>query len=160
MAGRGTPAIAALTKAGITHQVHEYVVGEEPEGYGLGAARALGVDPERVHKTLLAQVDGRPCVAIVPVWGRLSLKALAAAIGGKRAEMAAAADAERLTGYVIGGISPFGQRRRSTTVLDAAAVAHATIFVSGGRRGLEVEVAPADLVRVLDAVVATVATER
>jgi Cys-tRNA(Pro)/Cys-tRNA(Cys) deacylase len=142
----------------VAHQVHEYVVGDDAtDGYGLVAARALGVDSARVLKTLVALVDGRPCVAVVPVAGRLSLKSLAAAAGGKRAEMAAAADAERVTGYVVGGISPFGRRRRSLTVVDDGAVAHATVFVSGGRRGLQLELAPADLIDALDAVVAPIA---
>ena len=119
--------------------------------YGLEAAEALGVPPERVFKTLLAEVDGRLWVAVVPVTGQLDLKALAAAAGGKKAAMADAGDAERATGYVVGGISPLGQRKRLPTVVDASALDHATVHVSGGRRGLEVELAGADLVRLTGA---------
>lgn len=125
--------------------------------YGVEAARALGVDPASVFKTLLAVVDGAPTVAVVPVEARLDLKALAAAVGGKRAEMADPAVAERVTGYVVGGISPLGQRRSLPTVVDSSAVARPTVLVSAGRRGLDVELAPADLVRLTGAVVAPVA---
>lgn len=125
--------------------------------YGVEAARALGVDPGSVFKTLLAEVDGAPTVAVVPVEARLDLKALAAAVGGKRAEMADPAVAERVTGYVVGGISPLGQRRSLPTVVDSSAVARPTVLVSAGRRGLDVELAPADLVRLTGAVVAPVA---
>ena len=164
MAAGGTRAIDALKRAGVEHAVHEYVV-PEPAGrdrrsstsYGEDAAAALGVDPRRIHKTLIAAVDGRLTVAVVPVAGELDLKALAAALGGRRAAMADPADAERATGYVRGGISPLGQRRRLPTVLDAAAFAWPTIYVSAGRRGLQVEVAPADLVRLTGAAVASIA---
>lgn len=125
--------------------------------YGAEAAHALGVDPARVYKTLLAGVDGAPTVAVLPVGARLDLKALAAAVGGKRAEMADPSAAERLTGYVVGGISPLGQRRRLPTVVDASATSHPTVLVSAGRRGLDVELAPADLVRLTGALVADVA---
>jgi Cys-tRNA(Pro)/Cys-tRNA(Cys) deacylase len=125
--------------------------------YGLEAAAALGVDPATVYKTLLAAVDGRLTVAVVPVADRLDLKALAAAAGGKRAEMAEPAAAERATGYVVGGISPLGQRRRLPTVVDASAAGHDRVLVSAGRRGLDVELSPADLVRVTGAVVAPIA---
>jgi Cys-tRNA(Pro)/Cys-tRNA(Cys) deacylase len=149
-----TRAIAELRRAGVAHEVREYDVGiAAPDrggghGYGLDAARALGVDPRRIFKTLVASVDGRLAVAIVPVAGELDLKSLADALGGRRAEMADPADAERATGYVVGGISPVGQRRRLPTVLDESARTQETILVSAGRRGLQVELAPGDLARV------------
>lgn len=127
------------------------------DGFGLEAAAALGVPPERVLKTLVATVDGSLAVAVLPVTARLDLKALAAALGGKRAAMADPADAERATGYVVGGISPLGQRRALPTVLDAGAARHPTVLVSGGRRGLDVELAPGDLARLTKAVLADVA---
>ena len=114
--------------------------------YGLEAAAALGVTPERVFKTLVADVDGRLVVGVVPVGGSLDLKALAAAVGGKRAAMADPSAAERSSGYVRGGISPLGQRKALDTVVDSSALEHPTVLVSGGRRGLEVELAPSDLV--------------
>jgi Cys-tRNA(Pro)/Cys-tRNA(Cys) deacylase len=126
-------------------------------GWGEDAAAALGVDPARVHKTLVARVDDRLVVAIVAVAHDLDLKALADAVGGRRAAMADAGDAERATGYVRGGISPLGQRRRLPTVVDEAALGFDTVLVSAGRRGLQVELAPADLVRLTDAVVAPIA---
>jgi Cys-tRNA(Pro)/Cys-tRNA(Cys) deacylase len=125
--------------------------------YGAEAAAALGVDPACVFKTLLASVDGRLTVAVVPVDARLDLKALAAATGGKRAEMADPAAAERATGYVVGGISPLGQRRRLPTVVDSSATSLPTVLVSGGRRGLDVELAPADLLRLTGGVSAPIA---
>ena len=123
----------------------------------LEAAAALQLDPEQVFKTLLADVDGRLVVGIVPVTGKLDLKALATAVGGKRAEMADPKLAERRTGYVVGGISPIGQKTAHPTVLDETAELYDTIFVSGGRRGLDLELAPADLVRITDATVAAIA---
>jgi Cys-tRNA(Pro)/Cys-tRNA(Cys) deacylase len=147
----GTPATVALERAGITYVLHGYDHDPRAESYGLEAATALGVDPGRIFKTLLANLDGTPVVGIVPVAGRLDLKALARALGGSKAAMADPADAERLTGYVTGGISPVGQKRRLRTVLDASALDHATIFVSAGRRGLEIELAPADLVTITEA---------
>ena len=116
----------------------------------------LGIDPRRVFKTLITRIDGALAVAVVPVTGQLDLKALAHAVGGKKAVMAEPAAAERATGYVVGGISPLGQRQRLPTVIDASAQDHATVFVSGGRRGLDVELAPDDLVRLTGAVVAPV----
>jgi Cys-tRNA(Pro)/Cys-tRNA(Cys) deacylase len=138
--------------------VHEYVHDPAAGSYGEEAAKALGIEPERVFKTLVAQVDGVLHVAIVPVTGELDLKALAAAVGRKRASLADPADAERTTGYVRGGISPLGQRKQLPTVLDASAEQHPTVFVSAGRRGLEVEIAPADLARLTKATVAPIAT--
>jgi Cys-tRNA(Pro)/Cys-tRNA(Cys) deacylase len=149
----GTPATVALDRAGTPFTLHAYDHDPRAESYGLEAATALGVDPGRVFKTLLANVDGTPVVGIVPVAGRLDLKALARALGGSRATMADPADAERLTGYVTGGISPVGQKRRLRTVLDASALDHATLFVSAGRRGLEIELDPADLVTITEATV-------
>ncbi|MEV6315045.1 Cys-tRNA(Pro) deacylase [Streptomyces sp. NPDC051776] len=152
----GTPATVALTEAGTDFTVHAYEHDPSVASYGEEAARAMGVEPDRVFKTLLAEVDGALTVAIVPVAGSLDLKALAAAVGGKRAVMADPAVAERTTGYLRGGISPLGQRRRLPTVLDASASAHATVCVSAGRRGLEVELAPADLASLTAAVLAPI----
>ena len=140
MPGKGTPAIAAAERAGIVHRVHEYIHDPQAPSYGLEAAEKLGVAAERVFKTLVVDVDGAPAVAIVPVQAELDLRAL-----GKRAALARPADAERLTGYVTGGISPLGQRRRLRTLLDESALAFETVYVSAGRRGLEIELAPADL---------------
>lgn len=156
----GTPAIVAAERAGIPFEVLEYAHQPGAESYGLEAALALGVAPEAVFKTLIASVEtgdgGKLVVAIIPVLERLNLKSLAAAAGGKRAEMAKPSDAERATGYVVGGISPLGQRRRLTTILDQSASAHATIYVSAGRRGLELALAPADLARLTDATLAAI----
>ncbi|WP_032761586.1 Cys-tRNA(Pro) deacylase [Streptomyces sp. CNS654] len=141
----GTPATVALTAAGAAFTVHAYDHDPASPSYGEEAAEALGVSPDRVFKTLVADVDGTLTVAVVPVAGSLDLKALASAVGGKRATMADPAAAERTTGYVRGGISPLGQRKRLRTVLDASARTHATICVSAGRRGLEVELSATDL---------------
>ncbi len=157
VAGRGTPATALLAEQGVAHRVHTYEHGPGA-AYGPEAAQALGLDPARVFKTLVADVDGALTVGIVPVGGSLDLKALAAAVGGKRARMAEVAAAERATGYVAGGISPLGQRKRLRTVLDSSATDLETLFCSGGRRGLEVELAPADLARLTGALVAPIAT--
>lgn len=151
-----TPALVALERAGVPFVAHQYTVDEGVgEGYGQAVAHALGVEPGRVFKTLVAVVDDGFAVAILPVDRRLSLKALARAAGGKKAAMADPADAERLTGYVTGGISPFGQRRQQPTFLDRSAAEYATVFVSAGRRGLQAEVAPADLMAMTGAVVST-----
>jgi Cys-tRNA(Pro)/Cys-tRNA(Cys) deacylase len=136
---------------------HDPRARERGLSFGMEAAQALGLDPAQVFKTLLADVDGRLTVAVVPVDRSLDLKALAAAVGGKRAGMAEPAAAERATGYVVGGISPLGQRRRLPTVVDASALQWPTVLVSAGRRGLDVELAPADLVRLTGASTATVA---
>ncbi|MFD9790612.1 Cys-tRNA(Pro) deacylase [Streptomyces sp. NPDC059070] len=156
-ASAGTPATVALTAAGTPFTVHAYEHDPAAASYGEEAAAALGVSPDRVFKTLVADVDGELTVAVVPVAGSLDLKALAAAVGGKRAAMADPAAAERATGYVLGGISPLGQRRRLRTVLDASASAHETVCVSAGRRGLEVELSPADLAALTGAVLSPVA---
>ena len=165
----GTPATVALSAAGIAFEVRAYehdplvtdrslrrASNARHEGYGLEAAEALDVDPARVFKTLLASLDGSLVVGIVPVTGQLDLKALARALGGSKAVMAEVAAAERATGYVAGGISPVGQKRRHPTVLDASALEHDTILVSGGRRGFDLELAPADLVAITGAVTATI----
>jgi Cys-tRNA(Pro)/Cys-tRNA(Cys) deacylase len=158
VASKGTPATALLTKQKVTFTAHTYDVDPHASSYGEAAAASLGVEPDRVFKTLVASVDGRLAVGVVPVSGSLDLKALAAAVGGKRATMAEPAAAERATGYVTGGISPFGQRSRLPIVVDASAEAWPTVFVSGGRRGLQVEVAPDDLVRMAGATLAGIAT--
>ena len=144
----GTPATVALSRAGVDFSLHEYDHDPRAGSYGLEAAEALGLDPTRVFKTLMASADGRLVVGIVPVSGQLDLKALARAVGAGRAVMAEVAAAERATGYVAGGISPIGQKRAHPTVLDASALDHATVYVSGGRRGLDLGIAPADLVGV------------
>ena len=152
----GTPAITALAAAGVAFTVHTYDHERGAPSYGLEAASALGIDPARVFKTLVASVDGRLVVAVVPVAGSLDLKALAGAAGGKRAELADPALAERTTGYVLGGISPLGQRKALPTVIDDTALRHPSVFVSGGRRGLEVELDPAELVRLTGAASAAI----
>jgi Cys-tRNA(Pro)/Cys-tRNA(Cys) deacylase len=164
MSGRGTPALAAVRKAGIAHIVHEFerddpaASGERRASWGLEAAGALGVAPGRVFKTLVVKVDdAHLAVGVVPVDAELDLKALAAAAGGRRAALADQADAERATGYVVGGISPLGGRRRLITVVDASALDATTIFVSGGRRGLDLELAGADLVALTGASIASIA---
>lgn len=156
MAGRGTTATAALERAKIPFTLHEYPHDPRHESYGREACEALGIPAGRVFKTLIAEVDGALVAGVVPVDGQLDLKALAAARGGKRAAMAQVTAAERATGYVAGGISPVGQRRRLPVVLDESALRFGTVFCSGGRRGLEIEIAPADLVRAAGASVAAI----
>jgi Cys-tRNA(Pro)/Cys-tRNA(Cys) deacylase len=141
MAGRETPATRAAREAGIEHALHEYVHDPHADSYALEAAEALGIDPARVFKTLVVTIGDALTVCIVPSAATLDLRAL-----GKRAAMAPTERAERVTGYVAGGISPLGQRRALPTYVDDGALAHATVFVSAGRRGLELELAPADLV--------------
>jgi Cys-tRNA(Pro)/Cys-tRNA(Cys) deacylase len=152
-----TPAVRVLERAKVPHTLHAYAP-EHPsdQGHGEAAVVALGADPRQVFKTLVARVDGVLTVAVVPVSGSLDLKALAAAVGGRKAAMAAPADAERTTGYVVGGISPLGQRKALPTVVDDSALGHATVLVSAGRRGLQVELGPADLVRLTRARTATI----
>ncbi|NYD66536.1 Cys-tRNA(Pro) deacylase [Agromyces atrinae] len=156
-AAGGTPATLALTRAGVEFTAHPYEHDPRAASFGLEAAEKLGLDPERVFKTLLATVDGDLVVGVVPVTALLDLKALAAAVGGKRAEMADPRVAERKTGYVVGGISPLGQKTSLTTVVDESAILHETMFVSGGRRGFDIELAPDDLVRVTGASYAAIA---
>lgn len=152
----GTPATKALTAAGVPFTLRPYDHDPRADSFGLEAATALGVAPERVFKTLLATVDGTLTVAVVPVSGQLDLKALARAVGGRRAEMADPTAAERATGYVVGGISPIGQRRAHPTVVDDSALDHPTVLVSGGRRGLDLELAGRDLVAVTAAQLAAI----
>ncbi|MFH8341057.1 Cys-tRNA(Pro) deacylase [Streptomyces sp. AM6-12] len=152
----GTPATVALSAAGVEFTVHAYEHDPAHPSYGEEAAEAMGVSPDRVFKTLVAEVDGSLVVGVVPVAGTLDLKALASAVGGKRAAMADPALAERTTGYVRGGISPLGQRKKLPTVLDDSALGHATICVSAGRRGLEVELAPGVLAELTGAVSAPI----
>lgn len=142
-----TPAVTVVALAGVSYELHRYDHDPDEDAYAAEAADALGVPPERLFKTLVAALDDRPVVAIVPLSAKLDLKALAAALGGRRAVMAHPVEAERVTGYVVGGISPLGQKRRLPTVIDASAEAWETIYVSAGRRGLELELAPADLAR-------------
>ncbi|KAA1429013.1 Cys-tRNA(Pro) deacylase [Nocardioides antri] len=152
----GTPATTALTAASVPFTVHDYPHDPRSQSYGEEAAAALGVSPARVFKTLLADVDGTLTVAVVPVARQLDLKTLARAVDGRKAAMAEPRAAERATGYVVGGISPLGQKRAHPTVVDETALEHPTVFVSAGRRGLEVELAPGDLVRLTAAVTAPI----
>ncbi|MGD8910786.1 MAG: Cys-tRNA(Pro) deacylase [Chromatiales bacterium] len=150
-----TPAIAQAKRAGIDFQTHQYTHDPNHPSYGEEAAQKLGVDPARVFKTLVISLDGRRlAVAVVPVVSKLDLKAAAKALGGKRAVMAEALEVERSTGYVLGGVSPLGQKRRLSTLIDDSAQAYQTLFVSAGRRGLEIELAPQDLQRLLDGIFA------
>jgi len=150
----GTPATAALERAGVAFTVHPYRNDPAVASYGLEAAEQLGLDPGSVFKTLVAEVDGRLVVGVVPVSGHLDLKALAAAVGGKRAAMAEPAAAERTTGYVLGGISPLGQKKRLPTIIDSSALKRPTVYVSAGKRGLDIGLAPQDLVDLLEASIA------
>ena len=146
VAGTVTRATIALDDSGATYRAHRYDVAEKVgEGYGVAVASAIGMDPARVFKTLVAEVDGEPVVAVIPVDRRLSPRRLAHAVGGKRCSLAPPVVAERETGYVTGGISPFGQRKRHRLILDASAQDHETIAVSGGRRGLQLEVSPSTI---------------
>ena len=156
MAGQGTPATKALAAANVRFTVHAYQHDPRSSSYGTEAADLLGVDPSRVFKTLVAVVDGQLTVGVVPVDRQLDLKALAAAAGGKKAAMAEVSAAERATGYVAGGISPVGQRKRIPVFVDESASSFGTVFCSAGRRGLEIELAPADLVKAASATVAAI----
>ena len=154
----GTPALLALDAAQVTYVVHEY--DHDPrydKGFGLEGAEKLGADPHRVFKTLCASVDGSLCVGVVPVSSHLDLKALAATLSGKKAEMAQPADAQKATGYVLGGISPVGQKHAHPTVIDESALEWDTILVSGGRRGLDIELAPDVLADLISAQFAAIA---
>jgi Cys-tRNA(Pro)/Cys-tRNA(Cys) deacylase len=156
-ASGGTPATVALARAGIAFTSHPYEHDPAAASFGLEAAEALGLDPARVLKTLFVSVDGRLVVGIVPVSAQLDLKAVAAAVGGKKAVMADPSDAERASGYVVGGISPLGQKRAHPTVVDESALRWDTVFVSGGRRGLDLGLSSADLVRLTHASTAAIA---
>lgn len=153
---KATRATTALAKAGIAFTIHEYDYDPDADSIGLQAAAAIGEDPSRVLKTLMALVDGKPACVIVPSDHEVSMKRLAAAFGGKAATMMKPAEAERVTGYKVGGISPFGQMRAVRTAIEAQALAHALVYMNGGQRGLQVRLAPRDAVTVLNAVVAPV----
>ncbi len=154
----GTPATALLARESIAFTLHPYEHDPRAEAYGDEAATALGVEPDRIFKTLIASVDGSLACAVVPVAGKLSLKALAAAVGGKKAEMADPAAAARATGYVVGGISPIGQKTRLPVVLDETVELFDTVLVSAGKRGLQVELTPADLIRATAGTTADIAS--
>jgi Cys-tRNA(Pro)/Cys-tRNA(Cys) deacylase len=154
--GSGTPATTRLAQEGVPYALHPYLHDPQTASYGLEAAEKLGFDARRVFKTLLADVDGELVVAVVPVAGQLDLKALAAAVGGKRSAMADPERAERATGYIVGGISPIGQKKQLPTVLDMTALEYASVLVSGGRRGLDIEIMPEYLVRVTNARIAPI----
>jgi Cys-tRNA(Pro)/Cys-tRNA(Cys) deacylase len=167
--GGATPATKALTAAGVPYTAHAFAAedrnrqaresGGRSLSFGEEAAQALGVEADRVFKTLVADIDGALWVAVVPVPSQLDLKALATAAGGKRAALADPAHAERSSGYVVGGISPLGQRKQLPTVIDSSALGHPSVFVSGGRRGLDLELAAADLVRLTSARTAPIARQ-
>jgi Cys-tRNA(Pro)/Cys-tRNA(Cys) deacylase len=153
-----TPAVRIAESAGVQFELHRYEHDPGAESFGLEAAEKLGVAPERVFKTLVAKVDAKQLVlAVVPSAARLDLKKLAAALGGKKADMADPAAAERATGYVVGGISPLGGRKKLPTILDESILTFATVYFSAGQRGLQIELAPADLVRLTGATTAALA---
>jgi Cys-tRNA(Pro)/Cys-tRNA(Cys) deacylase len=157
VAAQATRATAELDEAGAEYETHQYVVDEMVgAGYGEAVADAIGMSPERVFKTLVAEVDGRIVIAVVPVSTRLSTRKLARVAGGKRCSIASPATAERETGYVPGGISPFGRRKQVPLVLDSSALQHSTIAVSGGRRGLQLELAPDVILEVTGGVSAAI----
>jgi Cys-tRNA(Pro)/Cys-tRNA(Cys) deacylase len=151
---KSTPATVALQKAGVAFTLHEYDYDPTAARIGLQAAQALGVDPARLLKTLMAKAGGAVLCVLVPSDAEVSLKKLAAAAGTKDAAMLPPAEAERMTGYRVGGISPFGQKKRVRVFVEGAALAHRTLVLNGGRRGLQIELAPAELVRLLDATAA------
>jgi len=146
-----TRATMALQQAGVSFTVHAYDYDPQAERIGLQAAEAMGVDPRSVLKTLMVTVDGKPACAVVPSDREVNLKKLAAALGGKAAQMMKPADAERITGYHVGGISPFGQKRRVPTLIEQSAFEHPNVFINGGQRGLQVRLAPRDAASALDA---------
>lgn len=151
---RTTPATLALDKAGVAYELFTYDYDPDAPRVGLQAAESLGVSPDIVLKTLMAQVDGKPVCAVLASDQEVAMKKLAAAVKGKSAQMMKPADAERITGFKVGGVSPFGQKKRCPTVVDEAALAHALVFVNGGQRGLQARLAPADLAAALGATVA------
>lgn len=155
-----TPGINVAKKAKIAHKIHEYAHDSASESYGLEAAEKLGVSPDRVFKTLVVNLDGKDmAVGVLPVSAMLSMKLIAKALGAKKALMALPADVERSTGYVLGGVSPLGQKKRLKTIIDASAKNHATIYISAGRRGLEIELSPEDLARLVGATFAEICQE-
>ncbi len=151
---RTTRATLALQQAGVAFTVHTYDYDPNAERIGLQAAEAMGADPGGVLKTLMVQVDGRPACVILPSDREVNLKKLASALGGKAAQMMKPADAERITGYHVGGISPFGQKKRVPTLIEESGLAHSQVFINGGQRGLQVKLSPRDAAKVLDAQVA------
>jgi Cys-tRNA(Pro)/Cys-tRNA(Cys) deacylase len=155
---KGTPATVALEKAGIAFKLHEYDYDPNAERFGMQAADALGVSPQRLLKTLMAKAGGQPVCVVIASDREVSLKKLAVAAGAKDASMLPAAEAERITGYHVGGISPLGQKKRLKVFIDAAAMAHPTIIFNGGRRGLQIEIPPGDLVKLLNATAAEIAS--
>lgn len=158
MAGQSTPATTLLNRCGINYRLHAYTFDHRTDSYGVEAAAALGLAPQRVFKTLITELDGRLAVAVVPVSTQLDLRALAAVMGAKKAKMASVADAERATGYVTGGISPLGHRKQLPVVIDRSVQDFETVFCSAGRRGLQLELAPNALVQAAKATVASIAT--
>jgi len=152
---KATPATRALDKAGVAYELHAYDYDPDAPRVGLQAAESLGVTPDQVLKTLMTLVDGKPVCAVLASDQEVAMKKLAAAAGGKSAQMMKPADAERMTGYRVGGVSPFGQKRQVPTIVDAGALQHAKVFVNGGQRGLQVRLSPADMVAVLPAQVAS-----
>lgn len=153
---KSTPATVALSKAGIAFELHTYDYDPNAERIGLQAAEALGCPPSQVLKTLMTEVDGKPVCVVLPSDREVSMKKLAAAVGGKTAQMMKPAAAERLTGYKIGGVSPFGQRKAVRTVIEDGAQAHPLVFINGGQRGLQVRLAPQDARLALDALFAPI----
>jgi Cys-tRNA(Pro)/Cys-tRNA(Cys) deacylase len=149
---RTTPATKALQKLGVKFTLHNYAYDSTAESIGMQAAEALGIEPGRMLKTLMAEVDGRPVCVIVPSNGEVSMKKLASAFGGKAAKMMRPQDAERLTGYHVGGISPFGQKKRVPVAIEASALGHARVFLNGGQRGLQIELDPKDAAKALEAI--------
>src|SRR5712671_402282 len=149
---KATPATLALRKLGFAFRLHTYVYDSDADYIGLQAAEALGVEPSRMLKTLMAEVDGQPVCVVVPSDCEVSMKKLAAAFGSKAANMMRPADAERLTGYHVGGISPFGQKKRVPVAIEQAALGHTSVFVNGGQRGLQIELAPQDAVKAAGAI--------
>ena len=164
MGTQATRATDAARRAGIPFELHEYAhearstLREGGRGYALEAVEVLGLDPDRVYKTIVVSVDGRLGLAVVPASSEVDLKATADALGGRKAAIAQPADAERATGYVLGGISPLGQRQASPTVIDGSALGLRSMLVSGGKRGLDIELAPAELIRLTSAVTANIGT--
>ncbi len=154
-----SPATRALDAAKVAYRLHEYAYDPSAANIGRQAAATLGVDPARMFKTLMVALDGKPACAILPVDHELSLKKLAAALGGKHAAMLPVADAERITGYHVGGISPFGRRKRVPVALDASASSHPQVLVNGGQRGLMIEVSPGAIMELLSATVTTITSE-
>lgn len=155
--GEATPALVALHRAGVDVTVHSYAHDPKVRSYGLEAAEALGIEQARVFKTLIIDIGDELAVAIVPVCASLDLKRFATALRAKKAQLADAAAAQRATGYVLGGISPFGQKKSHRTVVDSSALKHSTVYVSGGRRGMDLEVSPTDLVAQTRAITAGIA---